>query len=287
MSVVLDRLPVPPGMPAERPLWRLRRAGRTAAAFERVYSDRGNSACISAPRCRFIVPAAARRRPVGRRRTSCPSSSGRDGRLTRFPGRFSPSCSPRCEWHAGTSTRMAFTCRFQSRHLGRLPSSSCELRFSGFAFRRRPAHSRRRTAGWSTETGAGIPSPRPGSRAGGLRRPPRRRAGLLRREFREGLPARQSVFTALQSDGLARELDLHPGRHDFDIWNIVEHQVNVINQLKQGELPRAFKRSVPGVIDDRRSDGADGLVCRASRPSRSGTTTGPSTETCSSTTSPG
>ena len=40
MSVVLDRLPAPAGIPAERPLWRLRRTGRTAAAFERVYSQR-------------------------------------------------------------------------------------------------------------------------------------------------------------------------------------------------------------------------------------------------------
>jgi hypothetical protein len=39
MSVVLDRFPAP-GVPAERPLWRARRAGRTATAFERVYSDR-------------------------------------------------------------------------------------------------------------------------------------------------------------------------------------------------------------------------------------------------------
>jgi predicted phosphodiesterase len=61
-------------------------------------------------------------------------------------------------------------------------------------------------------------------------------------------------FTALQADGLAPQLIYIPGNHDFDIWHIVEHQVNVINQLKQGELPRAFKRSVPGVIDDRRSD---------------------------------
>lgn len=67
-------------------------------------------------------------------------------------------------------------------------------------------------------------------------------------------------FTALQGDGLAKQIVYLPGNHDFDIWNIVEHQVNVINQLKQGELPRAFSRSVPGVIDDRRRVGADGLV---------------------------
>lgn len=70
----------------------------------------------------------------------------------------------------------------------------------------------------------------------------------------------KTFFTALQADGLARQIVYIPGNHDFDIWNIVEHQVHVINQLKQGELPRAFSRSVPGVIDDRRRVGADGLV---------------------------
>lgn len=61
-------------------------------------------------------------------------------------------------------------------------------------------------------------------------------------------------FSALQQDRLADQIIYLPGNHDFDIWHIVEHQVNVINQLKQGELPRAFKRSVPGVVDDRRAD---------------------------------
>jgi predicted phosphodiesterase len=58
-------------------------------------------------------------------------------------------------------------------------------------------------------------------------------------------------FTALQRDALARELIYVPGNHDFDVWNVVEQQVGVINQLKQGELPRPFKRAVPGVIDTR------------------------------------
>ena len=61
----------------------------------------------------------------------------------------------------------------------------------------------------------------------------------------------KAFFTALQRDGLARELVYVPGNHDFDIWNVVEHQVSVINQLKQGELPRPFKRAGPGVIDAR------------------------------------
>jgi hypothetical protein len=61
----------------------------------------------------------------------------------------------------------------------------------------------------------------------------------------------KAFFTALQRDAFARELVYVPGNHDFDIWNVVEHQVNVINQLKQGQLPRPFKRAVPGVIDAR------------------------------------
>jgi len=58
-------------------------------------------------------------------------------------------------------------------------------------------------------------------------------------------------FRQVQQDEIAREYIYVPGNHDFDIWHTVEHQVNVINQLKQGQLPRAFRRSVPGVIDDR------------------------------------
>jgi len=64
----------------------------------------------------------------------------------------------------------------------------------------------------------------------------------------------KAFFTLVQRDDLARELIYVPGNHDFDVWNVVEHQVNVINQLKQGELPRPFKRAVPGVIDAREDE---------------------------------
>ena len=69
--------------------------------------------------------------------------------------------------------------------------------------------------------------------------------------YEDAYGAAKVFFTALQRDGLAREILYVPGNHDFDIWNVVEHQVNVINQLKQGALPRPFKRAVPGVIDAR------------------------------------
>jgi hypothetical protein len=69
--------------------------------------------------------------------------------------------------------------------------------------------------------------------------------------YQETYRAARVFFLQAQEDGLAREFVYVPGNHDFDIWHTVEHQVNVINQLKQGQLPRAFKRSVPGVLDDR------------------------------------
>jgi UDP-2,3-diacylglucosamine pyrophosphatase LpxH len=69
--------------------------------------------------------------------------------------------------------------------------------------------------------------------------------------YEEAFRDAKAFFTALQRDALARELVYVPGNHDFDIWNVVEHQVGFINQLKQGELPRPFKRAVPGVIDAR------------------------------------
>jgi 3',5'-cyclic AMP phosphodiesterase CpdA len=69
--------------------------------------------------------------------------------------------------------------------------------------------------------------------------------------YQDAYRAARAFFLQAQEDGLAREYVYVPGNHDFDIWHTVEHQVNVINQLKQGQLPRAFKRSVPGVLDDR------------------------------------
>jgi 3',5'-cyclic AMP phosphodiesterase CpdA len=64
----------------------------------------------------------------------------------------------------------------------------------------------------------------------------------------------KAFFTRVRDDGLAREIVYVAGNHDFDIWSVVEHQVNVINQLKQGEVPRPFRRSVPGVLDAREKE---------------------------------
>jgi predicted phosphodiesterase len=71
--------------------------------------------------------------------------------------------------------------------------------------------------------------------------------------YAEAYRQARCFFRRLSEDGVAREIIYVPGNHDFDVWHTVEHQVNVINRLVQGQLPRAFKRSVPGVIDDRRA----------------------------------
>jgi predicted phosphodiesterase len=69
--------------------------------------------------------------------------------------------------------------------------------------------------------------------------------------YQDAYRAARTFFVQAQQDRLAREYVYVPGNHDFDIWHAVEHQANVINQLKQGQLPRAFKRSLPAVLDDR------------------------------------
>lgn len=40
-----------------------------------------------------------------------------------------------------------------------------------------------------------------------------------------------------------------PGNHDFDIWQNIEYEVNVIEKIKKGNNPVPFKGSVPGIID--------------------------------------
>src|SRR5262245_54211312 len=78
--------------------------------------------------------------------------------------------------------------------------------------------------------------------------------------YEDAYRAARAFFMRVQEDELAQEIVYVPGNHDFDIWHTVEHQVNVINQLKQGQLPRAFRRSVPGVLDDRASASCGRLV---------------------------
>lgn len=84
--------------------------------------------------------------------------------------------------------------------------------------------------------------------------------------YEEAYRQARAFFLQAQEDGLAREIVYVPGNHDYDIWHTVEQQVNVINQLRQGQLPRAFHRSVPGVLDDRPSPAQGRLLLPDIRP---------------------
>ncbi len=57
-------------------------------------------------------------------------------------------------------------------------------------------------------------------------------------------------FAEVNRRGLAREILYIPGNHDFSFWNIALHEINVINQLKAGQLPK-MRWTIPAVLDAR------------------------------------
>jgi predicted phosphodiesterase len=68
----------------------------------------------------------------------------------------------------------------------------------------------------------------------------------------------RNFFQWLKDDGVAERIVYLPGNHDADMWYIVLHQVHVINSVLQGDVPDAFRHSVPAIIDDRQ--GADRIM---------------------------
>ncbi len=58
-------------------------------------------------------------------------------------------------------------------------------------------------------------------------------------------------FSLVQEDKIADQIIYVPGNHDYDIWNIVENEVNIIHQIRNGKIPRKFRTAVPGILDDR------------------------------------
>ncbi len=78
--------------------------------------------------------------------------------------------------------------------------------------------------------------------------------------YADAYRAGKAFFTMIQKDKIADQYLYVPGNHDFDIWTIVEHEVNIIYQLKQGKIPRKFRMSVPAVIDDRKNSPNPGLT---------------------------
>ena len=61
----------------------------------------------------------------------------------------------------------------------------------------------------------------------------------------------------VRSNDLAKEIIFVPGNHDFEFWHILEHQVNIIDRIKDNQDTRCFRWSVPGIIDDRRTEDRD------------------------------
>ena len=69
--------------------------------------------------------------------------------------------------------------------------------------------------------------------------------------YEEVYESAKVFFLQIQEDRIAKEIIYVPGNHDADLWHVVEHEVNIINQIENGRPPRQFRMSLPGFIDDR------------------------------------
>jgi UDP-2,3-diacylglucosamine pyrophosphatase LpxH len=78
--------------------------------------------------------------------------------------------------------------------------------------------------------------------------------------YRRAYECAKVFFLQAQRDSIAREMIYIPGNHDFDLWDTVEYEVNIINRIKENKPVRPFKRTVPGIIDDRPESRTEGLV---------------------------
>lgn len=70
--------------------------------------------------------------------------------------------------------------------------------------------------------------------------------------YQESYEYAKIFFKQIQKDNIAKEIILVAGNHDADLWHIVEHETNVINQMKNCQMPRPFRLSLPGFVDDRK-----------------------------------
>ncbi len=80
------------------------------------------------------------------------------------------------------------------------------------------------------------------------------------KSYAEAYEAGKVFFDQVKKDGLAKQFIYVAGNHDSDMWQIVEHQVNIINQVGKGKPPRSFKWSLPGVFDLRSGSADPDLV---------------------------
>ncbi len=69
--------------------------------------------------------------------------------------------------------------------------------------------------------------------------------------YENAYEAAKVFFTLVQEDRIADQIIYVPGNHDYDIWNIVENEVNIILQIREEKIPRKFRTAIPGILDDR------------------------------------
>jgi len=70
--------------------------------------------------------------------------------------------------------------------------------------------------------------------------------------YAEAYGSAEVFFNQIVADNITEEIIYVPGNHDFEFWHWVENEVNVIKRIRQGDRPRSFRWSVPGVIDCRK-----------------------------------
>jgi predicted phosphodiesterase len=71
--------------------------------------------------------------------------------------------------------------------------------------------------------------------------------------YTQAYEAATCFFSQLKRDSLATKQIIYvPGNHDFNFWQAVEHQKNIINPIRKGKKPRDFKWSAPCLFDDRK-----------------------------------
>lgn len=67
--------------------------------------------------------------------------------------------------------------------------------------------------------------------------------------YADAYAAGRVFFEQLLKDEITKNVLYVPGNHDADFWHTVEHQVNILMRIENGQPPRPFRWSVPGVID--------------------------------------
>jgi len=80
--------------------------------------------------------------------------------------------------------------------------------------------------------------------------------------YQEAYQAGMVFFNQLVKDSIAREIIYVPGNHDYDLWHVIEYEVNVINKINRNQPVELFRYSVPGILDDRAKPSFPSLALR-------------------------